>query len=721
MKAIFKKDFLSYFRNVVGWLFIGVVLLFFGIYFTLYNILQSAGNVNYPISTLTLIFTLVVPLLTMRSFAEERKNKTDQLLFTAPVSVSKIVFGKYLALALIVLIVSGVFCIAPFIMHFYGDISYAENYLSIFGFLLFGLTAVAIGLFISSLFENVIIAAIVTYVVLLLGLLMSNLIDSFNSDNIFASLISNFDLIKPFDDFLNGIFSIRGVIYYASIIALCLFLTMQVINKRRFTISKKTFSISAFSIGGIIAAFAIVILANFIMTKVPDKYTEADLTQNKLYKLSSDTKKYLKSYKTDTTIYVYGTKSSLNEVENKTIKQFTEANKHIKSKYIDPSTNPTFISAYTSDSLQTGSLIVVNTSGSDSNTSDSVSNDKYKVVSYEDIFESSFDYSSYSSYISAYDGEGEIISALNYVSSEDKPKIYELTGDSEYALEKTFTGAISKLNISDESLNLLSTDSVPEDCDLLIIHAPQSDLSMNSIEKIKSYIDNGGRVMIDFELLSASSLTNLKSMLSDYGITVLDGTVCEMDQNYYYNSQFELLPEVETGDIGKGIDTNMSIYAPYSVGLKYDENSDNTFTPILKTSDTAIVKPSYTDVDSLQEATYNGTIAKEEGDIEGPFYLGLREDTTSKGQITVFGSAYMFSENNGAMFSTKNVTLFSQAVATAIPDTVDSVSIPSKSIEGASILVSSLFARIYFIFCVWVIPIALIIFGVVVWAVRRKF
>ena len=98
MFAVFKREFKAYFQSVIGWLFVAALLAMFGLYFYVYNLMQGYPYIYYTLSAITIIFLIAVPVLTMRSFAEERKNKTDQLILTAPVSLGKIVFGKYLAM-----------------------------------------------------------------------------------------------------------------------------------------------------------------------------------------------------------------------------------------------------------------------------------------------------------------------------------------------------------------------------------------------------------------------------------------------------------------------------------------------------------------------------------------------------------------------------------------------------------------------------------------------
>ena len=134
MIAIFKKEFKAYFHSIVGWLFLAFFLAFLGIYFYLYNLTMGYGFLGYALSGISMIFVLLVPMVTMRIMAEEKKQKTDQLLFTAPISVEKVILGKYLALVTLFAIALAVTCIYPIILVAFGTINVAMTYLSILNF-----------------------------------------------------------------------------------------------------------------------------------------------------------------------------------------------------------------------------------------------------------------------------------------------------------------------------------------------------------------------------------------------------------------------------------------------------------------------------------------------------------------------------------------------------------------------------------------------------------
>ena len=285
MTAIYKRELKSYLTSMVGYLFIFFVLVLTGIYFSAYQLSAAYPKFETTLSAVTFVFLIGVPILTMRVLAEERKQKTDQLLLTAPVSVGNIVTGKYLALVTVYAIQILVLCTYPLIMSKFGTVDFGTAYTAILGFFLLGCANIAIGLFMSALTESQVIAAVLTFV-LLFAFYMMNGISSFFSKTsmstcvtfgllilaaaiIVYTMIKNvlisaavgvigevilvivyllkssifeggiqkvldiFNLSGHFDNFTNNIFDIKGIVYFLSVIAVCLFLTMQSILKRR--------------------------------------------------------------------------------------------------------------------------------------------------------------------------------------------------------------------------------------------------------------------------------------------------------------------------------------------------------------------------------------------------------------------------------------------------------------------------------------------------------
>ena len=285
MIAIVKREFKSYYSGMMGWLLTGVMLLFGGLYFTAANL--QGGYTNFTISLYSFVIVLLIfiPLLCMRSFAEEKRSKTDQLLLTSPVSVSGIVMGKYLALLAMFAVPVAIFSLYPLIMLLLGGVDLVASYAGILGYFFMGAACIAVCMYLSTLTENQIIAALSGFGVLLVAYLLPSIQTLFTTGSglamaafvvillaasvivglrsrtltlgagvflvgfvlltilfntksaaltsAFTSVLGALALFEPFLEFVNGLFSVTALVYYLGVIVLFLFLTGQALEKRR--------------------------------------------------------------------------------------------------------------------------------------------------------------------------------------------------------------------------------------------------------------------------------------------------------------------------------------------------------------------------------------------------------------------------------------------------------------------------------------------------------
>lgn len=286
MTAIYKRELKSYFQSMTGYVLIAFLVIFTGIYFMAYNLNSGYPYFSYVLMNINYVLIIIIPMLTMRSFAEERKNKTDQLLLAAPVKLFDIVMGKYLAMVTVFAVPCLIFGIFPIIIKSFGTAYLKVDYLSILMFFLLGCVYLAIGMFLSSLTESQIIAAVTTFGILLLIYLWGGLIDflptsatsgmigivvfvtiaaliiyrmtgnwmiagiieaigvvavvivSFVKSSLFENILVNIMkklyLADVFDNVAyNKLFDVSGLILYLSVAGVFIFLTMQSIQKRR--------------------------------------------------------------------------------------------------------------------------------------------------------------------------------------------------------------------------------------------------------------------------------------------------------------------------------------------------------------------------------------------------------------------------------------------------------------------------------------------------------
>lgn len=703
MKAIFKREFSAYIHSVVGLLFMAVTVFFFGLYGAVYNLASGYPYVSYTLSAILFLFLLTIPILSMRILADEKKQKTDQLILTAPVSVGKIVLGKYFAMAAIFLIPVAGMCIFPLFLSRFGTVPMAESYAAILAFALYGLTCMAVGILVSSFTESQVIAAVLSFAILFITYMMQG-IESLISQtgNVVTKLLSIFDFQTRFSNMVNGVFDITSVIYFVSVIALLLFLTTQSIQKRRYSVSVHNISMGAYSSITVVIGIALTVVVNLIVSQLPTKYTSFDITANQLYTITDQTKEMLGNLTEDVTIYVLSSEDNADTTVAQTLKGYEEESSHVKVEYIDPLVNPQFASSYSTTNLSQNSLIVETSK-------------RYKVISYSDMYETEIDYSTYSQNVTGYDGEGQLTSAIAYCTSDDMPKVYMITGHNEYTLDSGFTTALEKENIDYETISLMEYDAIPEDAECIIIHAPEKDFSEDDANKVIEYLNNGGKALITTEYVDIQ-MPNFEKILSEFGLTIQSGYAVDTNAGNYYQAPIYLLPNVEYSDETTGLtESHTYVMAPYAEGIAVpDVDVENiTYTKLLTTSESSLLK---TDVKNA------ASFEKEEGDIDGPLCIGVKaEKTLDSGSavLYVFSSAQFFTDNVDNAVSGNNKTLFTNIMSTIASHDV-SVSVPVKSYSYDNLTASTKDVVLFETVVVILIPLALIIIGFVIWFKRRK-
>jgi len=286
MIAVFEHELKSYFHSLTAYVFGAFLLLFIGIGSMLYNLQAAVSNFEFVLSFSSLVFVVIVPILTMRVIAEERKQKTDQLLYSLPISSSQVVLGKYLALLVVYLIPLCIVSIYPLIFSQYGEVYLQTAYGSIIAFFILGAALIAVGVFISSLTENqgfaagigiavillnyysvslseyvsatafgsvlalsvlaVLLGLLIRHLtkngnlaygvsfVLVLGLILTSYFDYDVFEGLLPKIMKQLSLFERFAVFVNGVFDMTGIFYYLSVIAFFLFLSVQSLEKRRY-------------------------------------------------------------------------------------------------------------------------------------------------------------------------------------------------------------------------------------------------------------------------------------------------------------------------------------------------------------------------------------------------------------------------------------------------------------------------------------------------------
>lgn len=286
MIAVCKHELRGYFHSLTAYVFGAFLLAVVGVGAMLYNLQVAVSNFEYVLSFSSLVFVVIVPILTMRVLAEERRQKTDQLLYSLPITTTQVVLGKYPALLAVYLIPLAVICVYPLIFAQFGEVYLPTSYGSIFAFFVMGAALMAVGVFLSSLTENQGFAAGITIAVILfnyysvslseyisstafgslialdvlaillgfliryltrneglaygvalalvLALAAAFLVDSSMFEGLLPAVMEQLSLFERFNTFVNGVFDVTAIVYYLSVIGFFLLLSVQSMEKRRY-------------------------------------------------------------------------------------------------------------------------------------------------------------------------------------------------------------------------------------------------------------------------------------------------------------------------------------------------------------------------------------------------------------------------------------------------------------------------------------------------------
>lgn len=287
MLAIYERELKSYFSNLIAWITIAALLLFAGIFTMSYCLINGIPNFEYVVGDMAFIYIIAVPLLSMRVMAEERRQKTDQLLYALPLSMRQIVLGKYLAQLTIIAVPVAVLCFYPLILSLFGTVNLAAAYSSLLAYFLMGAAFLAVGFFISSLTENQAIAAGLCFLVILLNYFLSSLLSFVPSsssasflalsaavllfglvlylltknsifsvslvllaeivlfilqkvipeqfEGMFSGFVEQLSIFEQFYTFMDGILDLTALVYFVAVAFLFLFLSVQSLEKRRWS------------------------------------------------------------------------------------------------------------------------------------------------------------------------------------------------------------------------------------------------------------------------------------------------------------------------------------------------------------------------------------------------------------------------------------------------------------------------------------------------------
>lgn len=440
---------------------------------------------------------------------------------------------------------------------------------------------------------------------------------------------------------------------------------------------------------------AILVMINLVVGQFNRSF---DTTKDKLFGLSSETQQVLDNMTSKVTIYTTSKTGSSDSIEyrvEQVLMQYKQKSKvgSLSVENIDLYLHPDFAKNYNSEDkpVSTGSIIVV-------------SNDKYRVISESDYYDSEN---------GQFSIESAITSAIQFVDAEESPAVYFVTGHGEAEPENfsSLSKQMSLANYSVKTINLLE-DNIPTDCAVLMITPCSRDYSDVEAQKVKDYLTSAGRVYCIIGGIDTANCKNLMGIINSYGLTVNSGYIYEGDENSYMMYPYAVLPTIAKSDITSQItEKGYKVLAVASQALENTEikKKDVEIEPLLTTSKKSYVKEGE-----------NKAVSKESGDKSGPFNIAVSvKDKSNDSKLIVTGCSYYLVEPNvDSMVNGANATFVISGL-NWLNDQSDNIYISPKDIMTETIVVDEASASKLKILAWAVIPVIIFVIGFAVWAVRR--
>ncbi|WP_270578409.1 GldG family protein [Anaerostipes caccae] len=453
----------------------------------------------------------------------------------------------------------------------------------------------------------------------------------------------------------------------------------------------------SYSIAVTAVVIGIVILFNLLVAQLPQKIRQIDISDTNIYEISSTSQKLLKNLDKDVSLYVIAEKGNTDDRIRTFITKYASLSSRLRVEWIDPVLHPSALTKYDTEK----NSIVVSCKATDRQTS----------ISFDDILVTESSYYNTSSSATKFDGDGQLTSAVDYVTNTKEYKAYYTAGHGETALSSSVTDLMEKSRISVSELNLLTASSIPEDCDLLILNGPTSDLTKDEAKVLTTYLKKGGNVM-SLLAYTDKSMTRLYGILENYGLKVANGYIADAERCYQGNYYYLILNLSVSGDMASGISSN-SVLMINSKGMTQTDPVRDTI-----------------NVESFMATSENGCAVTEKKQTQGTYILGAAatESVTVKdsggkkkkkdSRLTVYGSNMLIDAQVTESFSTlENLTLFMNSV-TANLDSADNISVSPKSLQVTYNSIAH--PGIFSILIIFVIPFMVIAGGFVVWFRRRR-
>lgn len=474
--------------------------------------------------------------------------------------------------------------------------------------------------------------------------------------------------------------------------------------------NKGSFESDAAKLGGsqlvmVAAAILIAIFVNLIADKLPNKVTKFDLSSAGYFTLSEQSMEIISSMTEPVTLYLIAETGNESGQITSLLSRYEEAGDMITVEYIDPVLYPTFYQKYQTSAPAENSVIVES-----ARRSRVVDNSAIYVVDYSNYYTTG-------QTSMTFDGEGAITSALSYVATDDLPVVYTLDGHGESPLSANITSMITKDNYTISSLSLLTSQTVPEDCDALIVVSPRQDLTDSERDIILDYLSKGGSLLY-FAGVTSGELPNFDALLAAYGLRLERGMIFEQgSSNYLAAGYFQyLLPNLSSHDITASmLEANQHVLMPTAQGVAETDSHRGTLDirSILTTTGQSYLKRLDHDITTAE---------KETGDVDGPFSVGtvVTEDVPGgTTHLAIYTSALMLDDTIDSAVYSGNSNLVLSTLGWMCQHE-QSMAIHAKPVDAEKLMIPGNAYNIISAVIVLALPVAILAVGAYVTISRRR-
>lgn len=486
-------------------------------------------------------------------------------------------------------------------------------------------------------------------------------------------------------------------------------------KKTRAPGSRKVLRLGSLSLTMTAVVIAVVVVLNLFVHELPATVTKFDQSALGLYTVGEETETILSGVDTDVHMYLLAERGMENATILTLLERYEAMNRHIHVETVDPATRPTFISQYTEDTLSQNSVIVESAL-------------RHTIVNYSDIYTTQYTEEDYYNYLYTgvmpsgtkyFNGELVFTSAVDYVTRSDLPMLYSLTGHGETALSSGYQGYITSENIGMAELSLLTTDTIPADCTVILIHNPTGDINTDERTALSQYLSEGGSIILvtSYDHYSEKTMPNLALLCAEMGLESVDGLVIEGSRENYTGYPYSLLPSIgSTGPMQQLPENTRYALMNASHGI-LNNGSGGTVYPILTTSSQAYVK-------SIGAEGIT-TFEKETGDIAGTCYVGASSSGTADGtrsdtyKFVWYASPSITDESTDQYVSGGNSAVFMASVGWMAENPV-SLSILAKQLQVEALTLTAGQQSFWAAVVTFILPVAVLAIGFAVWFRRRK-